>query len=220
MVHRDPETGQYVADDGMKMAHYADYVFQHVHSEYQVPAGDLPGAFPIQESDIRVIPLDDLLDRQERADLVAIQIHALQASVPGTSSAESGLEARFELRAGVGDELVLNEDRNTGTDQGSSGVVDTRFWDSDSPDVLYFADWTAEGGFGDSTNGLGAGPDQPVLDADIHFPRDFGSCPQFDDRDEITESFYLDDLGGADISDSLVRLDISYTLIFSVHDRD
>lgn len=218
MVYRDPETGQYVSDDGTMPARYDDYEFQHIHSRYTVPADELPGAFPLTETDITATNLDDVLDRHERAELVTLQVHSLQASVPGTSSAESALGARFELRAGVGDELIQTDDRTTTANAGESGVVTAENWDSDSPDALYFASWVAEGGFADSTNGLGGGPDQTVLSETVHYPREFGACPEFDDRDDITESFRLADLGGADISDSLIVLDVSYTLVFAVHE--
>lgn len=218
MPHRDPETGQFVAGSGG--SHWDDYEFVHMNTKYKIDAGDLPGAFPINESDIRSTSLDDLLDRDERADLVAIQVHGLQASVPGTSSAESALQVGWELHAGVGDEMILGPDGDFTGNTGDSEVIDKTEWQSDSPDVLYFAAWTAEGGFADSTNGLGGGPDQPVLDQDLNMPREYGSCPTFDDRDEITESFYMDDAGSADISDSLVHLRASYTLVFRVHDRD
>jgi len=217
MPHRDPETGQFVAGTGA--THFDDYEFVHVNSQYSVSSGDLPDAFPIEESDIREISLDDIMDRDERADLVAIVIHALQASVPGTTSAEAALEARWELHAGVGDEMILPGDGDFDVDSGSSDVVDIFAWHSDSADVLYHANWEAEGGFADSTNGLGGGPDAPVLDQTVNYPREYGSCPTFDDRDEITESFFLEDTGGAGISDSLVRLKASYTLVFAVRDR-
>jgi len=217
MVHRDPETGQFTGDlHGMHS--FDDYEFEHVLSRYDVDAEDLPGAFPIQQSDIRTIRLDDLLDRDERADLVAVQVHGLQASVPGTSSAESSLFTRYEIRAGAGDELISLEDENF-TDDGA-GVVDTAYHGTDSRDVLFAAAWIAEGGYADSSNSIGAGPDQPVLQAERHYPRELGSCPVFDDRDEITESIYLDDVGSADISDSLIRVTSSYTLVFGIHDRD
>jgi len=217
-MHRDPETGQFMA--GGTAHHYDDYEFQHVHSRYTVPASELPGAFPIAESDINSTNLDDLLDREERAELVAVLVHSLQAAVPGTSSAESVIEGRFELRAGVGDELILTEDRERDTDEGSSGVVDRQIWESDSPDMLYSASLFAEGGFSDTGNSVAAGPDAPVLDQSIHFPRDFGACPEFDDRDEITESFFLSNPGSGDISDSFIAIQASYSLVFAVHDRD
>jgi hypothetical protein len=218
MVHRDPQTGQFIA--GGSPAHYDDFEFQHVHSRYAVPASELPGAFPIAESDINSTDLDDLLDRDERAELVAVLVHSLQAAVPGTSSAESVIEGRFELRAGVGDELILPEDRDRDTDAGSSSAIDRRIWDSDSPDMLYSASLFAEGGFSDTGNSVAAGPDAPVLDQSIHFPRDFGACPEFDDRDSITESVFVSNPGSGDISDSFITIQASYTLVFAVHERE
>jgi hypothetical protein len=202
------------------MHSFDEHEFKHVRSSFNVDASDLPGAFPIDESDIRVIGLEDIMDRDERADLVAVQVHGLQASVPGTSSAESALLVRWELRAGPGDELIATNDSDFTDNSGESGVVDTNFWTSDSPDALFFASWVAEGGFADTSSGLGGGPDQPVIESERNFPRELGSCPEFDDRDEITESLYLNDLGGADISDSSIFLEASYSLVFAVRDRD
>lgn len=213
-VTRDPETGQFTTmDHGPER--YNDYEQLHISSQYTVNAGDLPGAFPITETDINVVEFSDLLDRDERADLVMIQVHSIQASVPGTSSAESALKAGFELSLGPGSEMLETSDSSTET----QGVVDARYWDSDSPDVLYFANWVAEGGFADSTNGLGGGPDAPIQNDDVHFVKDFGTCPSLDDRDEITESIRLADVGGADISDSLIQVQVSYSLVFNVHER-
>jgi len=218
MVHRDPDTGQYVAGSH-GVDRFGDYEFQHIANQYKIDAADVPGAFAVQESDINVVEMDDLLHRDERADLVALDVHSLQASVPGTSSAESALIARWELGLGAGDELILPEDQQADDDTGSSGVVDKRSWDSDSPDVLYDAHWIAEGGYADTSSGLGGGPDQPIITDSVHYPREFGACPDLDQRDEITESFFLSDRGGADISDSLVELRAAYSLVFAVHEE-
>lgn len=221
-MHRDPETGQFVAGSTMHsdVERFRDYEFLHVHNRYDVDAADLPGAFAIQEEDIVSVDFSDILDRDERADLVALQIHSLQASVPGTSSAESALNARWELGIGAGSLMVTSGDVDSSSnDAGSSGVVDINEWAADSPDVLYFASWVSEGGYADSTNGLGGGPDQPVISDQVHYPREFGACPIFDERDEISESFLLTDQGGADISDSLIILDASYSLVFGVSEE-
>jgi hypothetical protein len=222
-IRRDPETGQFVSyETGHTFAveRFRDYEFVHVRTRYDVDAADLPGAFPITEEDIHVTELEDVLDRDERADLVAFNLHSLQATVPGTSSAENSLQARWELSLGTGSEMVTNSDEDFTADTGDSGVVDKAEVDSDNPDILYFAQWTAEGGFGDSTNGLGAGPDAPVLEDNVHYPREFGACPGLDERDDITESFRLVDMGSADISDSLIMLTASYTLVFAVEERE
>jgi hypothetical protein len=218
-ITRDPETGRFVSSEAGHIERFRDFMFQHVHNSYSVSAGDVPGSFPIEESDISTIEMDDLLHRDERADLVRLNIHALQSSVPGTSSAESALETRFELTLGAGDEMVLTEDQTVDNNTGSSGVVDRIQAVSDNPDVLWFGQWTAEGGFADTSSGPGGGPDQPVITDEIDYPRDFGACPTLDHRDEITESFQLDDEGSADISDSLVNLDVSYSLVFAVYEE-
>jgi hypothetical protein len=140
--------------------------------------------------------------------------------VPGTSSAESALACRWELHAGAGSATVEDVDSETRRNIGSDDALNVESWESDSQDVLYHAHWVAEGSFADTSSGLGGGPDQPALDQDINYPREYGSCPTFDDRDEVTESIHLDQLGGADISDSLVSVSASYTLVFRVHDRD
>jgi hypothetical protein len=219
MVHRDPETGLFVSDDH-SVDRYSDFEHQHVHSSYDVDAADLPGAFPIQESDIRVVDLDDLLDRNERADLIMLEIHGIQASVPGTTTTEAALRAAIEIGIGAGDRMILAEDRDDSTDTGSSGVVDRNLWESDSPDTLYFAEWISEGSFGDTANGVGAGADAPVLEDETHFPRDYGTCPEFDERDEITESIVLDEVGGAGIDDSLIELNVSYSLVFAIEELE
>lgn len=221
MVHRDPETGQFTSGTGMAMAErFTDYEFQHVQSEYRVPAADLPGAFPIDEEDLVTVELDDVLHRDERADLVAVRVHSLQASIPGTASAETGLDVSWELSLGAGSEMIVGSDKDfTADDAGTSGVMNIDQWQSDSPDVLAFYSWIAEGGFADSTNGLGGGPDQPVITDDVHYPAEYGTCPELDDRDEITESLTLNDTGSADISDSLVIVEASYSLVFAVHEE-
>lgn len=218
-VVRDPETGQFQSVSGQD-ARFSDFEFKHIHSRYDVDAADLPGAFTVNEGDINSLPLDDVLHRDQRADLIMLNLHSLQAAVDGTASAENALEASWELRIGDGDAMVLNEDRTIDNDIGSSGVVDRHFWESEDPDILYFANWTAEGGYGDSTNGLGAGPDAPVLADQIHYPAEFGTCPELDRRDDITESIRFDDVGGADISDSIIHLRAAYTLVFNVRDLD
>lgn len=221
MVHRDPETGQFVSSGGHQLAQsYRDYEFKHVRSHYDVDAADLPGAFPIEEEAIRTVSLDDCLHRDELADLVMLNIHALQASVPGTASAENSLEARWELSLDHSSEMVLGTDQDTGTDGGDSGVIDTAFSESDNPDILFFGEWSAEGGYADSTNQLGGGPDAPLIQNQLNYPAEFGVCPRLDDRDEVVESFRFQDQGGADISDSLIQLSAAYTLVFAVEEAD
>lgn len=219
MPHRDPETGQFVSGAGRPTS-YRDYEFKHVRSHYDVDAGDLPGAFPIEEEAIRTVDLDDCLHRDELADLVLLNIHALQASIPGTSSAESSLEARWELSLDHSSEMVLETDQDTGTDGGDSGVIDTAFAEADNPDILFFGEWSAEGSFADSAGGLGGGPDAPLIQSQIDFPATFGACPRLDDRDEVVESFRFNDQGSADISDSLIQLSVAYTLVFAVEEGD
>jgi len=217
-IQRDPETGQFVSSSTGHVQRFRDYEFQHVHSEYDIDASDLPGSLPLEEPDIRVLSMDDLLHRDERADLVALNLHSLQASIPGTSTAESTLKVLWELSTGAGARLVEVGDANFTADTGVSGAIDSQFWDSDDPDILYFADWNAEAGFSDTGNSVAAGPDAPVLEDQVHFPREFGACPEFDERDEITESFRLESPGDADISDSLINLQAAYSLVFAVHD--
>lgn len=219
-VVRDPDTGQFQSvKSGAGVDRFRDYEFVHVKNEYVVPAADLPGAFPVEVSDITTVEMDDVLDRDERADLVALNLHALQASVPGTTSAEASLNAGWELTLGAGDEMVLEEDQATEIDADGT-VVNAHRAKSDNPDILYHAFWNAEGGFADSTNGLGGGPDAPIITDNVHYPRDYGACPDLDERDELTESIHLDDEGGADISDSLINLDVSYTVVFAVEELD
>jgi len=217
MLPRGPD-GQFLSHD--EVVDYRDFEFQHVSNKYSIAADELPAAFPILEEDITAVKLDDLLHREERADLVAVMVHTLQGSVSGTSSAESALEVNWELNIGNGSNLTLENDRDTTDNAGNSGVVTIESAESDDPNTLYHGAWVAEGGFSDTATGVAAGPDQAVIDADVHYPRDYGACPRLDDRDEITESFHLNFIGGADITDSRVELRVSYTLVFAVHDDD
>lgn len=220
MVYRDPETGQFVSGTDGASRDYRDYEFQHIRTEWNVDAADLPGAFPIVEEDIHVVDMEDLLHRDERAELVGVFLHALQAVIPGTTTAEASIRAEFELGIGQGSKLLENNDRDDYRGSaGESGVANISTWANDDPDVLYHAGWWAEGGFGDSTNGMGAGPDQPVLQETTHFPRDFGACPSLDERDEISESWKVTNPTGADVSDSEIGLLAAYSLVFAVEEE-
>lgn len=223
MVHRDPETGQFVSGPAShsQIERFSDYEFVHVHNEYNIDASDLPGSLPVLEENAAVIDLDSVLDRDELADLIMLDVHGIQASIPGTSSAESSLRASLEIGVGTGSRMLSSQDRDDAeNDSGSSGVLDFAKWSSDSPDVLWFADWNAEASFADSSSGLGGASDAPVLDGRMHFPREFGACPAFDERDEISESFKFSSVGSADISDSLIRLTTAYSLVFAVEERE
>jgi len=220
-ITRDPDTGQFVSGShGFAAERYTDFEYVHNQSIYDIDAEDLPGSFPVVETDINVVDLDDIMDRHERANLVMLRLNALQASVPGTSSAESALETRYELGVGAGSEMVENADTQFDQNVGSSGAVDRRIAESDSADVLFHASWIAEGSFADSASGLGGGPDTPVMSESVHYPNEFGVCPAFDDRDEITESFRFTDVGSADISDSVINLETNWTLVFGITERD
>lgn len=216
-ITRDPDTGQFVSQETGHVGRFRDYTFQHVKSQYRVSAGDLPGAFPISEEDIRTTELDDILHRGERAELVALQLHHLYAAVPGTSSAEGNIEAMFELSTGTGSQMVTLEDR----DSGSVGDVTTLHWVSDDPDILYFASIYGENSFADTASGIGGGADTGSLGPEtVHYPREFGACPDFDERDEISESWRVNVPGAAEPTDSLIEWGADYSLVFAVEERD
>jgi hypothetical protein len=104
-------------------------------------------------------------------------------------------------------------------DVGPDNVTE-QFWQSDDPGILYHAGWIAEGSFSDTGNSVAGGADAPVLDQDSHYPRDYAACPRYDDRDEITESFRLRNPGSTPIEDSLIKLEVAYSLVFLVHEAD
>lgn len=195
---------------------FHDLEVQHQNHRYEVEAADLPGSFPILEESIVDFEPANGLERREVAELLAIWVRGIQATVPGTTSAEAALNASYELSLDDGEENVGGA---VTQDTGDSGVVNQRTLSSDSHAVLYSAEVIAEGGFADSTNGLGGGPWAQTIQDYLDFRTVTGRGPEVGPFQDLHEHIRFDNIGGADISDSLIRLTANYTLFWDVREE-
>lgn len=211
MPRRDPETGKYVSGD--RVSNYLDLEMQSISSRLHLDANDVPAAFPVEESISRE-PANGL-SRTEEAELVALRVHTFQATIPGTSTAESALEPSYELSLDTNPQLLGGEDQYP-----AQGAATLRGHESDIPDLLWFTHLTSEGGYKDGPSGTGAGPDQPVLTSEMNYLREFGSGPVVTGRDNIFEHFNLGQSSGATIENSEIDLYTNLALYWDVRQRD
>lgn len=102
MPHRDPQTGQFVADDGM--AGIDDIEVATFNAELGVQASDLTGGTGFTGGDaeeflgVEVVDYDEIVDRNEHLVLMEAS-HALNAYINSTSSADGTLKATAEVSA-------------------------------------------------------------------------------------------------------------------------
>lgn len=133
MVHRDPKTGQFVAD-GQSFDDIETMTFSH---HFRMEAADLDGTaggtMPQGEAfqGYQIIDLDELLDRHERAELISAD-HHMALMAPSTRTADGTVAASIEVSASPTQQIAGNmgpTGDNIGGDDyplyGDGGTVDT-----------------------------------------------------------------------------------------------
>jgi hypothetical protein len=178
MVHRDPETGQYVSDDtpaelGLQ---YADFEFQHIRGGNVSPSGDTGD----NSSDRSYEVLGGDLQHDEVAMLANIRA-VLVTEVTESPAADSQDEAGAY---GGKAELGINID---GSERFTSDQRDLNFGDEDNPGILsVLATGSSSTPFVDTSAGAGGGGGAPHDRQEINFMELYGSGPFLDKADDLT----------------------------------
>lgn len=223
MPHRDPETGQFVADGSHELGGLDDIEVQLVESRYEVDASDLPYGDSDDEfaENVRSVQPAGGLARGEVAELVAARFH-VQPGTKGTQTAEGGTSGGFELSSDPDSKIIASPGTKAGggnivTSISGNQVIDAGWWDSTDPDLLWWTYVTAEGSHRDTASGTGGGADRQQVMELVPFRSLFGMGPTFDRRDELHEHIDMDTLGVVD--DVGIELDVQYALYWNVFDE-
>lgn len=186
MVHRDPETGQFVSGDGQHR--YEGIEVATFHADFGIQAADLSGAtgFAGGEGDqiegIRILDFGDFCDRNERLKLLHAE-HSLTAYINSTQTADGTVRVAAEISASPsasgGIHTIGTGDVDSSQDLAVGGATT-----DDTIDVLgkpLIA--TGHGPFSDGASGVGGGGSAGEDDAHLHYPE--SPVCDFFPRDEL-----------------------------------
>lgn len=165
MVHRDPETGKFVSDNGPEGARYIDTERLHFAEAFSDPASDHSGATGQNygEGDgwegIELIEIGDILERDEVAEVIRLSIVA-QCSLPSTATSDGTVRAIAQVS--LDDDLTsLDLTSNWSDVTKPSGIQATQvsgggFDNEDAADMLTRALMVGTGAqFSDGASGVG-----------------------------------------------------------------
>jgi len=212
MPHRDPQTGQFVADSNQ----YDDIEVATFGSTVGIPAADLDGSASFTGGDggtfegLEVIDYDEIVDRNESLVLLAAH-HALSVMVNSTQTADGSVRAAIEVSADPSRALpTLRAQGQTGGDL--DGDVDGTASFDDTIDLVGRPlIGAATGPFSDGSTGVGGGAAAAADRYDIQMaPAEFG---RFHPRDEL---FLNGDLSVDNIDDAGVHASISGQHVYGV----
>lgn len=185
MVHRDPQTGKFVADDGAEDLEIEYLTFS---ASLTLPAATATGATDEYYGDDSTFEgellydVDEIVDRHEVASLVHAS-HVANVQPTGTQTADSAAIGQFEISASP-DRAVVEEITPSELDDiadSSSLVAESKIVQSDTADLVGRPlSAMAQGPFTDGTAGLGGGGG-PGIDRTEVEPLSF----DMDRRDEM-----------------------------------
>lgn len=177
MVHRDPHTGQFVADDDGQAIQYADFEFQHIRVQSVSPSGDATGDSASDRS-------YDILGGDLQHDEVAMlaNVRAVLATEITSSPADDSQDEAGTF--GGKAELGVNID---GTERATSDQRDPNYGDEDNPGIIsVMQTGSSSTPFVDTSAGAGGGGGAPHDRHEIDFLDWYGSGPYLDKSDNLT----------------------------------
>lgn len=174
MVHRDPDTGQFVS--GSSSFHDVEVI--NFAFQFSVAAAQNTGAtdqFYGDDTDfegVLLYDLDDIVDRHAVARVLEAQ-HALSVQPTGTQTADSATRAIVEISSSPSSSVSFSAPASEMGAVGDQSGLTVEFLDrvDDSLDVLGRPlEAMAQGPFTDGTNGLGGGggPGHDSLETEPH----------------------------------------------------
>jgi hypothetical protein len=182
MVHRDPDTGQFVGGDG-SMHGYDDIEFGSFRASIGIPAADLDGGtgFGGQTDTVEGLELldyDDLVDRNERLDLL-YGMHSLTVYANSTETADGTVRFEGEVASAPSPTMATNI-----AVQDIEGDVDGATQSTDSIDLLgRRLNAVGHAPFSDTATGVGGSGSAGEDRVDFGMPP--GPAREFHPRDEL-----------------------------------
>lgn len=222
MVHRDPQTGQFVESDGdMSMLTYADHDVHHcrhlLRYEDDADAGPTVGTDNVERYEIT----ERGLDPDELAELRAMRITAtVRVRADGAQDSRGSVLA--EIGAGFnlsGTEFIGTAADATSIDVDDSGTADftAQTRDTDEVGQLYTQRLSTAIGFDDDANANGgSGGGEPTISETISFPALTGTGPVVDSADDFVSRVNL----VVNNSITTVETDVRYTLYYAVEETE
>jgi hypothetical protein len=213
-MHRDPETGQFLAHDSVT---FEDIEVVSFSANVGVQAADLSGATGFVGQDnaefegLLLVDFDDVVDRNEELRLLSAE-HRATAFINSTSTEDGTVSVSAEVSASPSLTDVTGRAADASTDSFDDGPVTGRADNDDSIDLLGRPmTMTGHAPFFDSSSGAGgggsAGEDSVDMDA---APAEFG---RFHPRDEL---FLNGRIESWNVADAGIHLSVAGQHVFGV----
>lgn len=183
MVHRDPDTGKFVADHDDRGA--VDLDATEVFTGkllWQIPAADVTAGSDTQELSgeaAQILDFTDYLGSDEVFVTHAVNME-VQLSAGQTATAEHVIETDYHLRSQGNVEEVIGV-----TPQEEEGIVDVANVDADDDDIIFNGFVAGGGDFADSATGLAGGGNLNHVSHDMNYVDADLPGPAFDQDDEL-----------------------------------
>lgn len=203
MVHRDPDTGQFIDGDGGHMVDYSDFEYQNIWVTQQHTGATATGQYL---HEIEALPRQGGLRPNQVAELVYLELTAKNEAEAGSAGADD-----LGIRGVFGVDLAAQDDLTSfGDDPGVAGET-TTISDNQSTGNLGIVSEEQNEVFVQFTNG-GAGTVQHVRQ--YRAPWMTGRGPVLDADDNL--SMVLSTVNNDDDAD----YNVSVQLIFDVMELD
>lgn len=178
------------------MEDYGDLLVQNISTRVLVPAGNLPGALPINA----VIGRHDAMGAVDRygADegvLLAQKLRSFEAALHGTFTAEATAEVEYVLGFS-GEEIPVTDRPNL--EDGISPSTEIGAADGIDNDVLYHVAGTFEAGHRDTASGTAASATPFRVSDETNYLNEVGVLPEVSARDTLFENLVV----GSDTSET------------------
>lgn len=220
MVQRDPETGQFVSDDGeqMNLSTYAD--MEHFWKRYLLTQKAGGGGTLLDQRELATenAPPDGL-DSNEVAELVTADIYAFifqrdNSSSSSTGSGEARLALGFNMSGTEAPVMISDTDVENepfgGSSTTASGAVslgDT----VDDPGIIYGNYLNINESFDDTASGAaGVGPGMALDHHRINFRDDYGVGPVIARNDDLRVAARVGDRSFSDEYDAGMVMNLVY----------
>lgn len=218
MVHRDPESGKFVAGSDNQYQ-YGDLDIQHIFHSFSVAAAEVDGTTGqgggqtfVGEQALVAEPAGGL-PRNAVAELVSMDVSVV-AYINSSQTEDGTVQGLLELSTEGNSQVVesLNSNVDVNNTAGAVDIIDVS--STTDSDVIGMLQAVGHGPITDTVNGLAGAGSAGEAELSIDFRNKFGTGPLFERDDEVTGHLGLKQWN---VADSALHLDMAAQLLWDVH---